>query len=136
MILIPDSIFPTNSEGKPICPKCQKIIAECSCPSYDPTKPKLEQFSPVVKLDKSNRHGKMVTVISGLPKDETYLKDLAKTLKTKTGSGGTFYITAEGGVVEIQGDHVKKVVEVIKVVKEVKEVKEKAIDGKTNKKKC
>ncbi|MBF0483533.1 MAG: hypothetical protein HQL25_02390 [Candidatus Omnitrophica bacterium] len=109
MIFIPDSIFPKNNEGKSICPKCKKVIEACDCPSYDPTKPKLDQYSPIVKLDKSGRSGKVVTVISGLPKDEAYLKDLAKTLKIKTGSGGTFYVTAEGGVVEIQGNHLKNI---------------------------
>jgi translation initiation factor 1 len=42
-----------------------------------------------------------VTVISGIPADAAQLKQLAKTLKQKCGSGGT----VKSGIIEIQGDH-------------------------------
>ena len=42
-----------------------------------------------------------MTVITGVPLDETELKELAKQLKAKCGAGGT----VKDGVIEIQGDH-------------------------------
>ncbi len=47
------------------------------------------------------RKGKGVTVITGVPLSSDDLKDLAKSLKQKCGSGGT----VKDGVIEIQGDH-------------------------------
>ena len=104
MIHIPDSVFPKDDAGNPVCPKCRKLLKACDCPSFDPTKPKMDLFDPSVRLDKSNRSGKKVTLITGLPPDENYLKELSKTLKIRTGSGGTAYIKEGSGVIEIQGD--------------------------------
>jgi translation initiation factor 1 len=114
MIHIPDSIFPKDALGNPVCPKCSKQLKDCSCPSFDPTKPKMDLFKPVIKLDKSNRHGKKVTLIQGLPTDENYLKELSKTLKIKTGSGGTSYVSEGFGIIEVQGDHRKIVERILK----------------------
>jgi translation initiation factor 1 len=58
----------------------------------------------VLRIEKTGRAGKTVTVIERLPKIPRYLDDLARFLKTRCGSGGTFRIEPEGGVVEIQGD--------------------------------
>ena len=68
----------------------------------------------MVRLDKSGRKGKVVTVIDGLPRNEDYLKTLAKTIKSNTGSGGTFYLGEESGVIEIQGDHRLAIKEIFK----------------------
>ena len=112
MIDIPDSIISKDSEGRAICPKCKKIFTACNCPIFESTQPKRPSLKPVIRLDKSGRKGKIVTVIQGLPRDEGYLGDLSKVLKVKTGSGGTFYLAGESGVIEIQGDQ-RKVVEQI-----------------------
>ncbi len=64
-----------------------------------------------VSLDKKQRKGKAVTLITGfgdLHIDD--LKDLAKTLKSKCGVGGA----AKDGEIIIQGDHVQKVIEMLK----------------------
>ena len=47
------------------------------------------------------RKGKGVTLITGIPLKGDALKELARELKQKCGSGGTL----RGDVVEIQGDH-------------------------------
>jgi translation initiation factor 1 len=47
------------------------------------------------------RKGKGVTLITGVPLDDEGLKQLAKSLKQKCGSGGSL----KDGVIEIQGDH-------------------------------
>jgi len=105
MIDIPDSIYPKDSEGRSICPRCKKQVSECDCPSFEPVKPKSQPIKPSIRLDKSGRRGKVVTLIGKLPRNEAYLKDLSKELKVKIGSGGTFYVAEDGGSIELQGDH-------------------------------
>jgi len=105
MINIPDSIFPLNSAGQPVCPKCRKVLKECDCPGIEPVPKKPVSFRPYIRLEKSGRQGKSVTVIRRLPRDEATLRKLAKELKVQTASGGTFYVDGEGGTIEIQGDH-------------------------------
>ena len=111
MIDIPDFVYPKDAAGNPLCPRCQKLLAQCDCPSLQQAQPKKQAVKPSVRLDKSGRKGKVVTLISSLPSNEQYLKETSKALKVKTGSGGTFYINLEGGVIELQGDHKKIVME-------------------------
>jgi len=63
-----------------------------------------------VFLDKKARRGKAVTVIEGLRLSTEMRDKLAKTLKQKCSSGGT----AERDTIELQGDHVARVVEYLK----------------------
>jgi len=63
-----------------------------------------QSWTAVFRMEKAGRGGKTVTVISKLPKHDTYLRELCKELKSKCGSGGTHSIESEGGVIEIQGD--------------------------------
>ena len=68
-------------------------------------------FDLRVSLDKKQRKGKAVTLITGfgdLHIDD--LKDLAKMLKAKCGVGGG----AKNQEIIIQGDHVVKVIELLK----------------------
>ena len=112
MIDIPNSIFPTNDDGQAVCGKCKQPLDACTCPSYDTSKPKAEQYTLKIRMDKKNRKGKKVMMIEGLPKDVAYCKALAKTFKSKAGCGGTSYLNEEGGVIEIQGknkDLIKKI---------------------------
>jgi translation initiation factor 1 len=55
----------------------------------------------------AGRAGKGVSVISGLPFDETQLEELASRLKRLCGAGGA----VRNGVIEIQGDHRERLVE-------------------------
>ena len=92
MIDIPDFVYPKDANGDALCPKCRKLVIECHCPSGGPVKLKSPSIKPSIRLDKSGRRGKVVTLIGNLPGNEAYLKNLAKELKVKTGSGGTFYL--------------------------------------------
>ena len=66
-----------------------------------------EQQSIKVHVEK-RRYGKLVTVIDGMGKGVDIV-DLAKQLKTKCATGGP----SKGGVIELQGDHTRKVNEVL-----------------------
>ncbi len=54
-----------------------------------------------VGRETKGRKGKGMTVITGVPLHPEGLKELAKTLKQKCGTGGTL----KSGKIEIQGDH-------------------------------
>jgi translation initiation factor 1 len=60
-----------------------------------------------VRREVQGRGGKAVTVVRGVPLDTAGLKALGQELKAACGSGGT----VKDGVIEVQGDHVERVIE-------------------------
>jgi len=105
MIDIPDFVYPKDPNGNALCPRCKKLVAQCDCPSFELGKLKPQPIKPYIRLDRTGRNGKIVTIIDNLPHNEVYLKNLAKTLKVKTGCGGTYYLTENDGTLELQGNH-------------------------------
>jgi len=83
-----------------MCPECGRPIAQCVCRGKSGDAPKGDGIVRVGRETKG-RKGKGVTVITGVPLSEDDLKDLARDLKQKCGSGGT----VKDGTIEIQGDH-------------------------------
>ncbi len=83
-----------------ICPSCEKQSAKCKCKKNKNHTPRGDGKVRVERSVKG-RKGKGVSLISGLPLGNAELKQLAKKLKQKCGTGGT----VKNGVVEIQGDH-------------------------------
>ena len=64
----------------------------------------------IVGIDRRNRGGKQVTLVTGFIGRADDLKDLAKTLKTRLGVGGS----AKDGEITIQGDFRDKVTDILK----------------------
>jgi translation initiation factor 1 len=92
-----------STEGGRMCPACRKPLADCACGAARPAVP----GDGVVRVsrEKQGRAGKTVTLIRGLDLDAVALGTLGKQLRAACGAGGT----ARDGVLELQGDHVERV---------------------------
>lgn len=84
------------------CPGCGQPQAQCACKAT--TRPAGDGIVRVSR-ETAGRKGKGVTVVRGLPLDDHALAAVGKQLKAACGTGGT----VKDGVVEIQGDHVDKI---------------------------
>ncbi|NJN48937.1 MAG: translation initiation factor [Alkalinema sp. RL_2_19] len=62
-----------------------------------------------VQISRKGKGGKTVSVVTGLQHSDENRTALAKKLKSQCGTGGTI----KDGNIEIQGDHVAKLVEVL-----------------------
>ena len=93
-------VYSTDS-GR-MCPVCRRPIAQCSCAAAPA--PRGDGIVRVSR-EKQGRGGKTVTVVRGLDLDAEALSAYGRKLRSSCGSGGT----AKEGIVEVQGDHVDRV---------------------------
>ena len=83
---------------------------------YETAAPQEEQTLPpgrqrlTVGIDRRNRGGKQVTLVTGFVGGAEDLKELGRILKTKLGVGGS----AKDGEITVQGDFRDKVVEILR----------------------
>lgn len=96
-------VYSTDPELNKKCLKCKEVVSECICRVDEPIL-KGARFAAVLRIEKSGRAGKTVTVIDQLPKNELFLKGLTTMLKKKCGAGGTYRLDGKEGLIEIQGD--------------------------------
>jgi translation initiation factor 1 len=82
----------------------RKALADCRCAAQAATQV-LGDGKVRVSRSSAGRGGKTVTLVVGLPMTVAELDACAKRLKAACGSGGT----AKDGRIEIQGDHVERV---------------------------
>lgn len=92
-----------STEHGRTCPTCRQPVAACTCKQSKPP-PKGDGFVRVSR-EKQGRGGKTVTVVRGLELDADALAAVGKQLRNACGAGGT----AKDGVLEVQGDHVERV---------------------------
>jgi len=84
-----------------ICPVCGLPKEACICAELAKTRQK-------VRVSTEKRlYGKIVTVVSGISDPNIDIKDIAKKLKQELACGGTI----KNNVIELQGNHEKKVKE-------------------------
>lgn len=91
-------VYSTDSSW---CPKCKKSPCGCAQPASKPA----GKGPAKMRLEKSGRGGKAVTVLFELPLDEAGMKELLKVLKTRCGTGGAL----KDRTLEIQGDQREKI---------------------------
>ena len=92
-----------STESGRMCPDCRQPVAACQCSAVK-ARPATDGIVRVSRQTKG-RAGKGVTLVTGVALDDAALTALGKQLKTSCGSGGT----VKDGVIEVQGDHVERV---------------------------
>ena len=75
----------------------------------EPETPEPSAQKLIVSIDRRNRGGKQVTLVTGFRGKEDDLAELGRTLKVKCGVGGS----AKNGEITIQGDFRDKVTELL-----------------------
>lgn len=100
-----DPVMVYSTERGLVCPKCRLPMSKCRCGKAGPA-PGGDGIVRV-RRETKGRGGKTVTTVSGIPLEGEALRNLAKDLKRRCGTGGT----VKDGVIEIQGDHRETIVE-------------------------
>ena len=88
-----------------LCPDCHAPVSNCKCNSDQ----MVGDGNVKIKREIKGRGGKTVTTVSGIPLKQSELKVFAKKLKQACGTGGAVKL----GIIEIQGDHRKKLLKVL-----------------------
>lgn len=94
-----------SSDKGEVCPRCGWPIDQCVCSRTRATESVSGPLVAKLRIEKSGRGGKVVTVIDGLPNNAEFLKTLASELKQLCGTGGA----VRDATIELQGDRRERV---------------------------
>ena len=97
-----------STEHGRMCPACGEPVAKCVCRKAG--MPPAGDGVVRVGRETKGRKGKCMTVITGFGLDSDGLRELAKQLKQRCGTGGT----VKAGAIQIQGDHRDLLIEELK----------------------
>jgi len=97
----PERLVYRSDRGR-VCPACGWPASECRCASRQQAESEPNPARIVFKLriERTGRAGKTVTVIDGFPRNAPFAAALAQELKRSCGTGGAFRDDA----LELQGD--------------------------------
>jgi translation initiation factor 1 len=97
-----------STDAGRMCPACRQPVAQCVCGQRSA----VPVGDGVVRVSRETkgRGGKAVTLVKGVSLDAAGLAALGKQLKAACGTGGT----VKDGVIEIQGDHVERIMATLK----------------------
>ncbi len=99
-----------STEGGRMCPACRKAVLACVCKAKSGDSGSGDGDGVVrVSRETKGRGGKAVTVIRGVLLSSAGLADLGKRIRAACGAGGTL----KEGVLEVQGDHVERVMQLL-----------------------
>jgi translation initiation factor 1 len=101
-----DRIVYSTEQGR-ICPHCGSPVNKCTCRKQTSSS---GDGNVRVSREKKGRKGKGVTLIKGFDMNSDALVSMSKKLKVMCGSGGT----VKEGVIEIQGDHIERILDYFK----------------------
>lgn len=83
-----------------VCPDCGEPLEKCQGRHDATDEPIPSRIVAKLRMERTGRGGKTVTVVDGLPRNAAFLKELCQDLKRAAGSGGA----VRDGAVELQGD--------------------------------
>jgi translation initiation factor 1 len=103
-----------STESGRICPSCGRLTKKCTCKKKKAVKKQsVYPDDGIIRIRREvkGRKGKTVTAVFGISLTDRDLKQFAKTLKRKCGTGGS----VKDGVIIIQGDHRETLLNEIKL---------------------
>jgi translation initiation factor 1 len=101
-----DSRLVYSTASGRVCPTCGWPERDCKCSSaFAKDHPVPPRIVAKLRIEKSGRGGKTVTVVYDLPQNQTLLRELSAELKRACGAGGAVV----ENTVEVQGDQIDRV---------------------------
>ena len=98
-----------SSDKGRTCPKCGWPLDNCQCSTAKSNEPVPQKVVAKLRMEKSGRGGKMVSVIYDLPNNSAFLKTLCTELKKVCGTGGA----VADNTIELQGDQRERLREIL-----------------------
>jgi translation initiation factor 1 len=89
-----------STDAGRICPACGWPADDCTCRKAGADESIPARIVAKLRVEKTGRGGKTVTVVYGLPRNVRFLEELSRDLKRSCGAGGA----VADGAVELQGD--------------------------------